>query len=406
MNKQKITGLALTIWFTCAFFYALEYFIRSSTGALLDDFMKEPYNLSTLSISLFSSAFYWAYVLAQIPAGILVDRFGVKKVMVVSTAIFSVAIFIATAFTSESALLLYRVLAGFGGGFAFLCALKSISIWLPNRLFPMFTGFTQFLLYTGATLSAAPLVLLSKHFSIPEIMMGVFIISLIVLLFSIFAIKTHPDFVKNSTTGAKKSSFKDILEVVANKQIWLNGFYCFTIYGTTVLFADLWGIRYLQLTGFTEAQAGLCTSFIFIGVAVFSPLWGVIATIFDGEKRFLLVAPIFGFFIVTYLLFFNDSFILACILCVLFGGVQGVHTLNYSALRNTVSATQIATGLALVNVFLPLSGGILQPVTGAIINSLKENNDPLYAFQVAMIFIPVLMFLSFVVALFIRDKKK
>jgi MFS family permease len=246
MNKQKITGLALTVWFTCAFFYALEYFIRSSTGALLDDFMKEPYNLSTFSISLFSSAFYWAYVLAQIPAGILVDRFGVKKVMVVSTAIFSVAIFIAAAFTSESALLLYRVLAGFGGGFAFLCALKSISIWLPNRLFPMFTGFTQFLLYTGATLSAAPLVMLSKHFSVTEIMMGVFIVSLIVLLFSIFVIKTHPDFVKNSTTGAKKSSFKDILEVVANKQIWLNGFYCFTIYGTTVLFADLWGIRYLQ----------------------------------------------------------------------------------------------------------------------------------------------------------------
>ncbi|AJI53812.1 MFS transporter [Francisella philomiragia] len=404
MYKKKVTALGLSIWFACAFFYALEYFVRSSTGALLDGFTEEPYNLTLAATAMFSSSFYWSYIISQIPAGILVDKFGIKRVMIVSSAIFSVAMLIATIAHNESMLLAYRILAGFGGGFAILCAIKAIAIWLPNRLFPAFTGLTQFVLYVGATLSAAPLVLLARHLSISQIMALIFIISVILLLVSIFIIRVHPDYSKqNKQNEQKTSNLKDIITVFKNKQIWFNGFYCFTIYGTTVLFADLWGIKYLQLSGFSQANAGYCTSLIFIGVAISSPIWGVIASVFDGEKKFLLIAPVFGFFIVTYLLFFNTSFPVAVILCILFGAVQAVHVLNYSALRNTVSATQIATGLAVVNMFLPLSGGILQPTTGALITHLKQSHETLYAFQSTLIIIPILMILSFVIALFIKD---
>lgn len=406
-QNKKITAIGLIIWFTCAFFYALEYFIRSSTGALLEDFMASPYSLQSLSVALLSSSFYWAYVIAQIPAGILVDKYGIKKVMIASTTIFSIAMFIAAVATSHTGLILYRIFAGLGGGFAFLCSLKAISIWLPNRLFPMFTGLTQLLLYTGATVSAAPLVYIANHASIAGIMSCVFVISLIVLLISIFVIKLHPDYsdaAKNKEDT--RSGFKNLKNILTNKQVWLNGFYCFTIYGTTVIFADLWGIRYLELAGYREESAGLCVSLIFIGVAVFSPIWGIVATIFNGERRFLLTAPIFGIIIVTYLIFFTPSLLISCALCVLFGGVQAVHVLNYSALRNTVPVAQIATGLAIVNIFLPLSGGILQPITGVIIGTMKQYYDPLYSFKVALLFVPVLMLLSFIIAIFIKDKKK
>ncbi|MED7819200.1 MULTISPECIES: MFS transporter [unclassified Francisella] len=408
MYKQKVTKLGLSIWFICAFFYALEYFVRSSTGALLTEFTQAPYNLTIASTALFSSSFYWAYMISQIPAGILVDRFGVKKVMVVSSSIFSIAMLIASVAHSEKALVIYRVFAGFGGGFAILCAIKSISIWLPNRLFPAFTGMTQFILYIGATLSAAPLVFLSSFMSISEIMAMIFIISFIVLLLSIFVIKVHPDYKKeNKLNQQKGNALKDIITVLQNKQIWLNGFYCFTIYGTTVLFADLWGVSYLTLYGFSKETAGLCTSLIFIGVCIASPLWGILASIKDGEKRFLMASPIIGFFVVTYLIFFNHNVTIAFILCILFGASQAVHVLNYSALRNTVSATQIATGLAIVNMFLPLSGGVLQPLTGTIITHLKQNfgYSPLESFQITLIFIPILMILSFIIALFIKDSK-
>ncbi|WP_227806618.1 hypothetical protein [Francisella persica] len=71
-------------------------------------------------------------------------------------------------------------------------------------------------------------------------------------------------------------------------------------------------------------------------------------------------------------------------------------TCTYSELRNTISAKQIATGLAVVNMFLPLSGGILQPITlGEMISYLKETHQVLYAFQTTLVIIPILMLFFF-----------
>ena len=407
MYRERVKVLGLSIWFICAFFYALEYFIRSSGSALFEAYSILPYNMSAEEISISSSAFYLAYVFVQLPAGMLVDKYGIKKIMIASTLIFSIAIFIASIATTSSGIILYRALAGLGGGFAFLCAIKSASLWLPDRLFPLFIGLTQFFLYLGATLSAAPLVIIAKYFSVSTIMSGVFLISVMLFLVSLFIIKIHPEFDKRQITKKRKiSAAANLLKVFKNKQIWLNGFYCFTIYGTTVLFADLWGIRYLELKGFSQNSAGICTSLIFIGVAIFSPIWGAIATILNGERKPLLIAPILGFFVVVALLYLNTNQYMAFLLCVLFGGMQAVHVLNYSALRNTVPVVRIATALSLVNLFLPLSGGILQPVTGVIIGSLSQSHSILFAFEAAMILIPTLMILSFIIALFIKDSKK
>ncbi|QLE79438.1 MFS transporter [Francisella sp. Scap27] len=404
MYKERLKALGISIWFICAFFYALEYFIRSSSGALYDSYAVLPYNMSPEQMSLSSSAFYLSYVVAQIPSGMLVDKYGIKRIMIASSIIFSIAIFIASMSTSPNMIILYRVLAGIGGGFAFLCALKSIALWLPDRYFPIFTGFTQFFLYLGATLSAGPLVIMAKYTSISVIMSGVFLVSVVLLLFSIFVIKIHPSYeTKPAIQKRKVSAVQNLLKIMKNEQIWLHGFYCFTIYGTTVLFADLWGIRYLGLIGFSQETAGLCTSLIFIGIAIFSPIWGIIATAINSEAKPLIFAPLLGIFVVISLLYLNTSLYVAFILCILFGGIQAVHVLNYSSLRKSVAPVRIATALALVNMFLPLSGGVLQPVTGFVIQSLGHHHGDLYSFQIALCIIPLLMLLSFIIALFIKD---
>ncbi|MDE4986373.1 MFS transporter, partial [Francisella tularensis subsp. holarctica] len=83
---------------------------------------------------------------------------------------------IATRATSQEYLILYRVLAGVCGGFAFLSALKSIAIWLPKRTFQLFTGATQMLMYGAGTLTGVPLVILANHFSIQVIMSVILVV--------------------------------------------------------------------------------------------------------------------------------------------------------------------------------------------------------------------------------------
>lgn len=332
--------------------------------------------------------------------------------MIFGSAIFTVALLILTYSTSPTMMLIARALAGFGGGFAFLCALKSIAIWLPERLFAMFTGMTQLLLYTGAALSALPLVITAKYFSVSEIFLGMFVISGFMLILSAFVIRTHPNFKPEAKANDPNRTtllgqIKGMFTMLGNPQILLNGFYCFTIYGTTVLFADLWGIRYLTVVhNYSNIQAGFACSMIFIGVACCSPIWGAIATIINRQKILLVIAAFTGIFIVIALLYLSLPPTVVYGLCFLFGGVQSVHVLNYSILRSHVPVTQIGIGLALVNLFIPLSGAVLQPISGFILTHLKEIYVPALAFQYTLALIPILMILSLLLGLIIKDGAK
>ncbi|QIW10835.1 MFS transporter [Francisella sp. LA112445] len=405
---QKITRVGFTIWFICAFFYALEFIVRASGNSLYNSFIIAPYSLSPEQISVFSSAFYWAYVASQLPAGILIDKFGIKKIMLVSTFLFSVGVFIATRSTSQEYLILYRVLAGVGGGFAFLCSLKAIAIWLPKRTFPLFTGATQMLMYGAGTITGLPLVILANHFSIQVIMSAILVVSLLLFLSVVFFISSNEPHNQKDTDELADTHTKieDIPIVFKIKQILLNGFFCFTIYGTTALFADLWSYRFLSLDGYPKEYAGLASSMIFIGIAVFSPLWGVIATILNKQKILLTLASVFGFFIVIAIVYLHLNPVVMCILCVLWGGMQAVHVLNFTILRAHISPLYIATGLAMVNLFIPLSGAVLQPFVGYTVTFLdKAGFDHLQSFKYALLILPILMLLSVVLSLFIKEKK-
>ncbi|AIT09421.1 MFS sugar transporter [Candidatus Francisella endociliophora] len=405
---QKVTKAGFTIWFLCAFFYALEFIIRASGNSLYDSFSATPYNLSSTEIGVFSSAFYWAYVASQLPAGILVDKFGVKRIMLVSTFMFSIGVFIATQATSQQYLILYRILAGVGGGFAFLCALKSIAIWLPKRSFPLFTGATQMLMYGAGTLTGLPLVILADRFSIPVIMSVILIFSILLFIAVIFFIPFKEPHNQKDTDELADTHTKieDIPIVFKIKQILLNGFFCFTIYGTTALFADLWSYRFLSLDGYADQYAGLASSMIFIGIAIFSPIWGVVATVLNKQKALLTIASIFGLFIVTAIVYLHLNPILMCALCVLWGGMQAVHVLNFTILRTHISPMYIATGIAMVNLFIPLSGAVLQPFVGFMVSLLTDQGlQQLEAFKYALFILPILMLLSIILSLFIKEKK-
>jgi hypothetical protein len=83
-----------------------------------------------------------------------------------------------------------------------------------------------------------------------------------------------------------------------------------------------------------------------------------------------------------------------------------VHVLNFTILRTQINPMYIATGLAVVNLFIPLSGAILQPLVGFIVSLLERNGcGELQSFKFALLILPILMLLSFVLAIFIKEKK-
>ncbi len=165
-------------------------------------------------------------------------------------------------------------------------------------------------------------------------MAGIFVVSMILFVcVLIFMPKEEPHNQKDTDILADTHTHLEDMPVVFQiKQILLNGFFCFTIYFTTALFADLCSYRFLILDGYSEQYAGLASSMIFIGISVFSSLWGVIATILNKEKLFFNLCTIV--FIVLAIVYLNVNPLIICLLCVLWGGMQAVNVLNFTILRS------------------------------------------------------------------------
>ncbi|MDE4986551.1 MFS transporter, partial [Francisella tularensis subsp. holarctica] len=78
--------------------------------------------------------------------------------------------------------------------------------------------------------------------------------------------------------------------------------------------------------------------------AIFSPLWGVIATHLNKQKSILVLASIVGLFIVIAIVYMHVDPIIMCILFIFWGGMQAVNVLNFTILRMHISPLYIATG--------------------------------------------------------------
>jgi MFS transporter, ACS family, D-galactonate transporter len=80
-----------------------------------------------------SSAYNWTYALLQLPSGLLLDRFGVRRVGILSTFIWSVASFGAAISMGVGSLFGARLLLGIGEAPTFPANAKATGYWFPKE---------------------------------------------------------------------------------------------------------------------------------------------------------------------------------------------------------------------------------------------------------------------------------
>ena len=130
------------IAFLLAFGVVVNFFDRVnlsvSQGAL-----HEAFGLSLIAFGYLSSAFSWTYALMQVPAGVLLDRFGVKRVGRISTFVWSIACFGAAVSTGLGGFLGARLLLGVGESPTFPANAKAIGYWFTQRERSLATAITD-----------------------------------------------------------------------------------------------------------------------------------------------------------------------------------------------------------------------------------------------------------------------
>jgi MFS family permease len=91
------------------------------------------FGISTVTFGYLSGAYNWTYAVCQLPVGVLLDRFGIKRVGRISTFLWSIASFGAAITPSINGFFAARLLLGIGEAPTFPSNAKAIGYWFPSR---------------------------------------------------------------------------------------------------------------------------------------------------------------------------------------------------------------------------------------------------------------------------------
>jgi len=110
-------------------------------------------HLSEVQYAYIVQAFLVSYTLLYIPAGVILDRCGVKFVFAAATAWWSIAAILPASARSAWELGAYRFLLGIGEAFTFVAATAVAAEWYPPRERALLNGLANSAAVTGAVLT-------------------------------------------------------------------------------------------------------------------------------------------------------------------------------------------------------------------------------------------------------------
>lgn len=124
--------------------------------------LREALPLTTSDYSRISSAFLIAYSLGQLAVGPLINRFGIRRVLAISVAVWSAAAMLHGLAGTALELLALRIVLGLGESANWPAGVKAIYLWAPTYRRALFLGIFDAGAAIG-TASAFPLMALLAH---------------------------------------------------------------------------------------------------------------------------------------------------------------------------------------------------------------------------------------------------
>ena len=154
---QRDVGFA-RVYLPFAAGYLLSYVFRSGTAVISPELTRE-LALSPAALGLLTSAYFLAFGVLQLPAGILLDRYGPRRVEPVFMLIAGVGSLAFALAGGETGLLFARALIGVGAATCLMAPLKGIVTWFPSRHHASMSGWMMVAGGLGALLVTVPLEL-------------------------------------------------------------------------------------------------------------------------------------------------------------------------------------------------------------------------------------------------------
>ena len=210
-----------------------------------------------------SSSFYYPYILLQVPAGLLVARFGARRVLIAGASLCTVASFLFATSQTAAFAETTRILMGLGAAPTVVCAMTLAAQWFPARMFPLLAALTEMAGMTGGAVGQETLGYIVEHAGWRAGMLTCGVVSAVLLALIVVFVRNREvpggDDVRWPGAAEIKgllTSGRIIATTVAGGLVASAG----------VAFGMLWGVSYFQVCECMRLPAAsLSASFYFWG---------------------------------------------------------------------------------------------------------------------------------------------
>lgn len=251
------------------------------------------FNASPAILSTFVVLQIIVYAAAQVPAGLLLDRFGSRTMIVAGGLLMAGGQFTLAFSESLPTAIGARAVLGLGDAFTFISVLRLVPYWFSERQIPMVTQLTGICGQLGQVLSALPFLALLGWAGWSTAYLSVAGIGVLSVILTILVVRDTP------RGRAQVVRSADLAEVFTSlKTVWLRpgtrlGF--FTHMGTqfsVTAFALMWGVPYLtEAQGLSRGTAGALLT-VSVAAAIASGVLIGVVTARNPHRRSRLVLGI------------------------------------------------------------------------------------------------------------------
>ena len=146
------------VFFPFATGYFLSYLYRVVNAVIAPDLVGE-LSLAPSSLGLLTAVYFITFASFQIPLGILLDRYGPRKVEATLLLFAGLGAYIFSHSSSLTGLIIGRAFIGFGVSSCLMAAFKAYTLWFPKEKWPLVNGFQMAAGGLGALAATSPVEL-------------------------------------------------------------------------------------------------------------------------------------------------------------------------------------------------------------------------------------------------------
>ena len=270
----RFTDRSYIAWATVAIAYAIAFLQRVSPQSVSLSFMHD-FGTDAAGVAMLASSYFWGYTLMQIPAGLLVDRYGVKRVVLGSMAASSLG---SAAFALAPNLLDVfgaRLIVACGDALVFTALLKLVAQSFSDERFGFMSGVSQVSGYVGGVMATTPLAAAVSGFGWRSCFIFIACVGAANLAFASVTLKPAPVASSNKTFASVLSAAWRSLSGAAN---WGCAMTFASHFAVVTTLSGVWGIPMVaHVFNISPSAAGAPLLAFMIGNAVGSIFLGHMA---------------------------------------------------------------------------------------------------------------------------------